>query len=163
MFKKFLWIVVFVFVIIQFFRPVKNQSNAQSPADISTLYSVPLNIQNTLNKACYDCHSNNTRYPWYNNFQPMAWWLNKHVDEGKKHLNFSEFTLNSIAHQYKGLDECVKEIKEGDMPLPSYTWIHRNAILTYAEKEAFVDWCNALRDSIKTKYPADSLVLPKRK
>lgn len=161
---KYIGIVLLVvLVVIQFIRPEKNIAATPSEHHISKLYAVPADVEQTLIKACYDCHSNNTKYPWYSNVQPVAWWLNDHVKDGKKHLNFDEFTTYRIARQYKKLEECIEETKEGEMPLESYTLIHKNAVLTDAEKLSFATWCETVRDSIKAKYPADSLVLPKRK
>ncbi|MBC7720674.1 MAG: heme-binding domain-containing protein [Pedobacter sp.] len=150
-------------VIIQFFHPAKNIAAVPSVHHIGKLYAVPANVEQILVKACYDCHSNNTKYPWYSKIQPVDWWLNDHIKEGKRKFNFAEFTTYRIARQYKKLDECINQVKDGEMPLESYTLIHKNAILTDAEKEALFVWCETVRDSIKAKYPADSLVLPKRK
>jgi hypothetical protein len=161
-FKKVLLVLLIAFVVLQFFRPAKNISTAPSKHHISSLYAVPAGVEQTLIKACYDCHSNNTRYPWYNNIQPVTWWLNSHVNDGKRHLNFDEFTTYRIAKQYKKLEECIDEVKDDGMPLDSYTIIHKNAVLNDAEKAAFFTWCENVRDSIKAKYPADSLVVPKR-
>jgi hypothetical protein len=91
MLKKILLALLVAFVIIQFFRPEKNQASGLAETDISYTYSIPGNIHNVLVEKCYDCHSNNTNYPWYNNIQPVAWWLNGHINHGKEHLNFSEF------------------------------------------------------------------------
>ena len=150
-------------IIIQFFHPAKNVAATPSEHHISKLYVVPANVEQTLVKSCYDCHSNNTKYPWYSKIQPIDWWLDEHVKDGKRQLNFDEFTTYRIARQYKKLDECISETKEGEMPLSSYTFIHKNAILTDGEKEAIFTWCENVRDSIKAKYPADSLVISKKK
>jgi len=160
---KTIGIIVLLFLIaIQFFHSPKNISANPSPDNIATRYPLPEGVDTILKKACYDCHSNNTVYPWYNNIQPVAWWLHNHIDDGKRHLNFDVFTSYSIARQYKKLDDIIDEIKQGDMPLPSYTIEHKDAILTASEKEIIYDWCNALRDSIQLKYPADSLVMKKK-
>ena len=161
--KKILWVLLAAFIIIQFFRPTKNQSIEVLSSDISRNYQVPAEVQTILAKACNDCHSNNTYYPWYNNFQPVAWWLNNHVMDGKRHLNFSEFTTMRVAKQYKRMNDCIETIKKNEMPLESYTWIHKDAILNETEKQILYAWCNTVRDSIKAKYPADSLLMPKRK
>ncbi len=161
--KKILWVLLAAFIIIQFFHPTKNQSIEVLPTDISRNYQVPADVQTILAKACNDCHSNNTHYPWYNNFQPVAWWLNNHVLDGKRHLNFSEFTTMRVAKQYKRMNDCIETIKKNEMPLESYTWIHKDAILNDSEKQTLYAWCNTVRDSIKAKYPADSLVMPKKK
>ncbi|MDE3235303.1 MAG: heme-binding domain-containing protein [Bacteroidota bacterium] len=163
MLKKILLAVVLVLVVIQFIHPKKNQSTEIMATDISNHYPVPADVQTILAKACNDCHSNNTRYPWYNNIQPVAWFLDNHVKDGKRHLNFSEFASYRIARQYKRMDDCIEEVKEGEMPLESYTWIHKDAILNDREKQTLINWCQGIRDSIKAKYPADSLVMPKKK
>ncbi len=151
-----------ILIVAQVFRPEKNIS-AKTENDISVTYPVPDDVKSILVKSCNDCHSNKTEYPWYSYVQPVTWWLNDHIVDGKRHMNFNEFNKYRIAKQYKKLEECIEEVKEGGMPLPSYTIIHKEAILTEAEKLILSNWCVSVRDSIKAKYPADSLVLPKRK
>ena len=161
--SKILVVLALALIVIQFIRPVKNQSSAASENDISTVYPMPEDVKLILAKACNDCHSNNTIYPWYNNIQPIAWWIQNHVKDGKRHLNFNEFAGYRVARQYKKLEECVELIKEDEMPLESYTWIHRNAVLTKNEKNKVMDWCDTIRSIIKSKYPPDSLIMPKRR
>jgi hypothetical protein len=151
-----------ILLLLQAYRPAKNDTN-NLDNDISKSYSVPDDVKQILAKACNDCHSNNTTYPWYSNIQPVRFWLDDHVNDGKRHMNFNEFNSYRIARQYKKLDECIEQVKEGEMPLESYTWIHKEAKLSDIEKQKLFDWCTSVRDSIKAKYPADSLVLPKRK
>lgn len=161
--KKILLAIVVLLVFIQFFRPAKNQSTEILPTDITKVYgAIPADVNVILKKACNDCHSNYTVYPWYDNIQPVAWWLNNHIEEGKEHLNFSDFGSRRIAFQYKRLDDCNEEIKNGDMPLDSYLWIHKDAKLTDEEKQKLYAYFNSIRDTIKARYPADSLILPKR-
>ena len=160
--KKILWILLIVFIVIQFFRPEKNQSPVISPNDISKQYPVPQDVEFILAKACRDCHSNNTRYPRYNNIQPVSWWLDNHVHDGKRGLDFSEFKTYRISKQFKRMNDCINLVKKNSMPLDSYTWIHKDAILTDAEKQKLFDWCNSVKDSIKARYPADSLAAPKK-
>jgi len=101
-----------------------------------------------LQRSCADCHSNNTVYPWYANVQPVAWWLADHVNEGKGELNFDEFLTYSPKKAHHKLEEVIDMIKEGEMPLGSYTWIHRNAILSPAQKEALTTWADGLMKEI---------------
>ncbi|WP_173820176.1 heme-binding domain-containing protein, partial [Niastella vici] len=89
--KKMLLGVLIVFVVIQFIQPARNKNGQVLAADISKMYSLPENVQATLKTACYDCHSNNTQYPWYVNIQPAGWMLARHIKQGKAELNFSEF------------------------------------------------------------------------
>lgn len=158
MIKKILLILLIAFIAIQFFRPAKNQSDKLGVNDISTKYPVPDSVASILKTSCNDCHSNNTVYPWYAQIQPVAWWLNKHIIDGKKHLNFSIFTSYPIRRQYKKLEEINKEVKENEMPLNSYLWVHGDAKLSTSQKLLLANWVNSLRDSIKANYPPDSLV-----
>jgi hypothetical protein len=160
--KRFFLLLLIGFVVIQFFRPQKNISTSISANDITVKYTVPQDVQTVFKTSCYDCHSNNTNYPWYNNIQPVAWWLADHVKEGKKELNFSEFATYRIGRQYRKLEEINKEIEEGEMPLESYTIIHGNAKLNEQQKLSVTNWVNTLRDSIKAQYPEDSLKRPSK-
>ena len=165
MFKKILkrtfQILLLAFIVIQFFRPAKNKSAGINANDISTIYPVPENVQAILKTSCYDCHSNNSVYPWYANIQPVAWWLNNHIQDGKAELNFSEFASYRIGRQYRKLDEVNKEVKEDAMPLDNYLWLHKYAKLDDQQKLALANWVVSIRDSIKANYPADSLVRKK--
>ena len=160
-FKRFFLLLFLVFIIIQFFRPAKNKSEGISANDITKKYIVPNDVQAILKTSCYDCHSNNTVYPWYANIQPAAWWLADHIKEGKKELNFSEFASYRIGRQYRKLEEINKEVKEDEMPLESYLWIHKNAKLSDEQKLTLANWVTTIRDTIKSNYPADSLVRKK--
>jgi len=160
--KRFFLFLLLVFIVIQFFRPAKNKADGISANDITTKYAVPEDVQNILKVSCYDCHSNNTSYPWYNNIQPVAWWLNNHIKEGKRELNFSEFASYRIGKQYRKLDAINSEVKKDGMPLSSYTLIHTNAKLSEQQKSAIANWVAVLRDSIKAQYPADSLKKPQQ-
>ncbi|MEY3874712.1 MAG: hypothetical protein RL363_1433, partial [Bacteroidota bacterium] len=112
--------------------------------------------------ACADCHSNKTAYPWYASIQPAAFWLADHVKEGKREFNFNEFAGYRIAKQNHKLEEVIEQIKEGEMPLYSYTLIHRDAKLTDAEKATLINWCQNIMDTLKATYPADSLILKRK-
>ena len=160
--RKFLIILVILFVVIQFIRPAKNQSNNVYASDITHVYMVPENVSVIFKKSCNDCHSNNTIYPWYAKIQPVGWWLNHHIEEGKEELNLNEFGEYRIARQYKKFDDIADQVKKGDMPLWSYTLIHTSSKLTDAEKQTLINWCEDIRDTIKAKYPADSLRIKRR-
>lgn len=162
MFKKLLLALLVVFLVLQAFRPEKNISGNKEN-DISSLYPVPENVEQILVKACNDCHSNNTVYPWYAEVQPIAWWLDDHVKDGKKHLNFNEFASYRLAKQFHKLEEIFDEVKGGEMPLESYTVIHRDAKLTDEERNILMDWSVAVRDTMKARFPADSLIMKKKK
>lgn len=151
-----------ILIIMQFFHPARNIIQGAQPNHISKQYTVPPEVATILDKACNDCHSNYTTYPWYSKVQPVDWWMTNHILEGKRELNFDEFTLYNPRRQYHKLDEIVKEVKEGDMPLNSYTWIHKDAVLSEAEMNTLISWANGIRTEMKTKYPIDSLERPKK-
>ncbi|MGB5436599.1 MAG: heme-binding domain-containing protein [Maribacter sp.] len=163
MLKKILIGLGIVLIIIQFIHPEKNESN-DLMYDISTKYEVPGDVNHLLQVSCNDCHSNKTEYPWYANVQPVAWWLNDHVVDGKKHLNFSEFTKLPLFVQNHKLEETVEMVEEMEMPLPSYTYfgLHAEAKLTEAQRKMIVDWAKDQMDYLKQTYPADSLAFPKK-
>lgn len=131
-------------LLLQIYRPAKNISSTTSPNDIVSTHQVPENVASILHQACYDCHSNNTNYPWYSNFQPVRLWLDDHVNEGKDELNFSEYATYTTKRKLKKLKEIVHELEEGDMPLNSYTWIHKEAVLTPEQKQNIIDWAKGL-------------------
>lgn len=160
--KRLFQLLLLAFIVIQFIRPAKNKATGISANDITTKYAVPQDVKNILQTSCNDCHSNNTNYPWYANVQPLAWWLNDHIKDGKRHLDFSEFASYRIGKQYKKLEEVAGEVNENQMPLESYTFIHEKAKLSDAQKLTITNWVNTLRDSIKAQYPEDSLKRPQK-
>src|SRR5215467_221507 len=146
MLRKILLVFLIVIIVIQFIRPTRNLSGDTS-GDISAAFNVPENVKPILERACNDCHSNKTRYPWYAEVQPVAWWLNNHIVDGKRHLNYNNFTAMRPAQQKKKMDESIDLIKKNEMPLNSYTWIHKDAILDEADKQTLIAWCNTIIDS----------------
>ena len=161
MIKKILVFLLIILIVIQFIRPQKNIHPGPQPADISTLYPVPKDVDSLLAVACKDCHTNNTRYPWYNNIQPVAWFLANHVKDGTRSFNLNEFATYPVARQYDKIEEIKKQIDKGDMPLSSYTLIHRDAKLTDAEKNTIITWSENIRKDMEAKYPKDSLIRKK--
>jgi mono/diheme cytochrome c family protein len=155
MLKKILIGLFILLLVTQFFRPERNVATAKSDKDITTVFAVPDSVQKIFEKACNDCHSNNTRYPWYANIQPVGWWLAHHINEGKHHLNFSEYASYPQKRQVRKLKQIMDQIDEGEMPMDSYLWIHKDAKLTEAEKATVMNWGNpiyaAMPDSLKKK------------
>ena len=161
--KILLYTILIALLLFQFYpKPKKNISASTGSNDITRAHQVPVDVLQVLKTSCYDCHSNNTVYPWYASVQPVALWLGNHIADGKDELNFSEFGSYSIRRKYKKLEDINEEIKEGDMPLASYTIIHRYAKLNEDQKLVLANWVTALRDSFKTNYPADSLLRKKK-
>ncbi len=160
MVKKILLGLLAVFVVIQFIRPEKNDSDEQLH-HVSKKYDVPADVADILKVACNDCHSNKTEYPWYASVQPVAWWLADHVKDGKRHLNFSTFAGLKIALQNHKFEEVVEMVEKKEMPLPSYTnlGLHSGANLSDAQRQTLIKWAKTNMDSLKAQYPADSLIL----
>ena len=149
MIKKTLLTIVIVILIIQFIRPERNSTLLNSTNSLELNYQTPKNVSGLLRISCYDCHSNNTIYPWYSNIQPFAWWQQQHVNDGKKELNFDEFNSYTSKKKKHKLDEVIEVIQDDEMPLASYTLVHRNAVLSEENKVALVTWAKQLQNTIK--------------
>ncbi|KMQ59677.1 cytochrome C [Chryseobacterium sp. BLS98] len=147
--KNILTVLLVLFIGIQFIDVKKNISPNQFANAIGNFYAIPKNVQSILKTSCYDCHSNNTFYPWYSNMQPVKWWLSDHVNSGKRHLNFDEFNTYSREKKLKKLNEIVETVKEGEMPLTSYTVIHQKAKLSLTDQSEIEKWVNEIRNGIK--------------
>jgi len=137
--------ILIVFIALQFIQPDRNKSGQVLPTDITNVYSVPENITVFLKNACYDCHSNNTRYPWYTNIQPVGWLLAYHIKRGKAVLNFSDFGSYTARRQMSKLRAIENSLKDGSMPLSSYTFVHKNARLSKEDKTTIIDWITKLK------------------
>lgn len=148
---KILLAIVLLFVAMQFVRPAKNSSNAVQRADMVIHFNVPDSVAGILKTSCYDCHSNNTNYPWYASIQPAGWLLAKHIRDGKEELNFSEFASYSQRRQLSKLKSIQNSIKDGSMPLSAYTIIHADAKLSDKSKTLLIDWSSKTTDSLSAK------------
>jgi hypothetical protein len=140
-----------IFLALQAYRPARNTSTTASftgKDDITVLHPASPEVRQILATACYDCHSNQTRYPWYAEVQPVAWWLARHVSEAKRELNFAEFGTYTRKRQVKKLEELVDEVRDRKMPLKSYTLIHGDAKLTDAQIAALCAWAEGIQDKI---------------
>lgn len=145
-----------VFIGKQFDRPEKNNSNDQSK-HIRTVFPLPDSVEAIFSVACYDCHSNNTRYPWYAEIQPVGAWIADHVRHGKKDLNFSEFASYRARRQLIKMEQIEELVSENLMPIADYLKMHDDARLSDAQKQTLFIWARATRDSIKHLYHPDSL------
>jgi hypothetical protein len=142
--RLILKIVIFLLImlsLIQFIPAAKSNLDKKiTDVHIESTIEIPRETAAILNRSCYDCHSNYTNYPWYYRIQPVGWWLKRHIDAGKKHLNFSEFGLIPQHDLSEVFEEIGASVSEGWMPLGSYLWIHKNAALTEAEVNLVKDW-----------------------
>ena len=140
--KKIFLIIGIVLIGIQFIRPSKNDTTEISKNHIQ---NVPSNIQKILKTSCNDCHSNHTVYPWYNDIAPVSWFLASHINDGKEHLNFDTWTAYNEHQKEHIIKDLKKVIKKNQMPLSSYTIIHKNAVLTDKDKKDLLEWINTLK------------------
>lgn len=146
--QKIIITIILLIIGLQFIRPKKNLATQIAPTDIRNQYDVPANVLSVLEKACFDCHSNNSRYPWYTNIQPLGWYLAHHIDEGKAELNFSEFATYPTKKAHHKIEEVQETLEKQEMPLASYTLVHKDANLTDAEKQLLINWSKSLRTEI---------------
>ena len=148
MVKKILYFLIAALLIAQFFGPEKNEGNLTSIDAFYAETNPPADVKHILEVACIDCHSDVTKYPWYNNITPVNYWLAGHVKDGKKHFNISNWEGNSVKRKDHKFEELIEMVEEKEMPLKSYTITHSEAKLTDAQIKLVVDWAKLVR----TKY-----------
>lgn len=145
--EKNVGVLLVLFFLIQFIRPKKNTGTVSGNTTMSSIYQVPPAVADIFGVSCYDCHSNHTRYPWYAELQPIGWLLDKHVREGKRELNFSEFAAYSERRKISKLKAIAAQVKDEEMPLGSYKWMHAAAKLTATEKQQIIQWVDTIVES----------------
>lgn len=142
-FKKTGLLLLVVFLLLQLYQPARNINNKQDlNKDFVSYYKAPENIKQMLVTACYDCHSNNTNYRWYDLIQPARILVENHIREAKAEINFSEWTDYSSRKQNSKLEMIIENIENGEMPLKSYTMIHQSAKLNDEQKQTLINWLN---------------------
>lgn len=147
--KKVLVVLVVAFVIMQFFRIDKTNPAPTPGMDFLNIKKTPESTAKLIRNGCYDCHSNESKYPWYSNIQPFAWFLKDHIDEGRKELNFSNFATYEPKRQAHKLKEAAEFVENGEMPLESYLLMHPEAKFTDAEKKEMVDYFKYIEEEIR--------------
>jgi hypothetical protein len=153
MVKKILKIVVVVlglaFVAIQFIRPdTTNPPEVQGEA-LEDSTQLPADVGAILSRSCADCHSNRTIYPWYSNIAPVSWMLADHIRDGRRELNISVWNTYDNRRKARKLDAICDQVETGEMPLPSYLWIHTNAGLKEGEAAKICDWTMAEKERLQ--------------
>ncbi|TXD84835.1 cytochrome C [Subsaximicrobium wynnwilliamsii] len=143
--KKILVVLLIVLVIMQFFAPKKNQGDLASLNAFTVETNMPKNVQSIFENTCYDCHSDYTRYPWYDRITPLNYWLADHIEEGKEHFNASSWDRYTIKKKDHKLEELIEEVEKKNMPLESYTYTHAEAKLSDEEIKAVVAWAKTVR------------------
>lgn len=145
MYKKILWVLAGLLLLAQFVRPDQKNPAVDAAVDFQNIANPPAEVMTILKNACYDCHSFETKYPWYAQVAPVSWWLANHINEGREHLNFSTFGQLAAGDRAEALGEAGETVQEGEMPLSSYTWfgLHPEAKLSAAQQNTLVQWFNA--------------------
>jgi hypothetical protein len=134
-------ILVVLFVVGQFIRP-----NLANPAvDRAKVLQAPPQVQSILDRSCHDCHSSETRWPWYTHITPVNWWLADHVKEGRRELNLSEWGGYTAKRKTRKLKEICDQVKEGEMPPKNYLWIHTDAKLSDADRQTLCSWASSVK------------------
>ena len=137
-----------ILIVIQFFGPDTSVPESEASKDFITITEPPQQVATILKSACYDCHSYQTKYPWYASISPVSWWLQDHIDHGRDEFNLSlwaDYSTNRADHK---LEEAIELLEAEEMPLPSYTWIHSGARLSDQERSVLSAWFSSLRESL---------------
>lgn len=145
--RKILLALLIAVLAIQFFQIDKSNPTVDTAVDFITMTQPPQQLAPLLKDVCYDCHSNQSTYPWYTYIQPVGWWVRKHILDAREELNFSSWGTYNARRVDKKLEEMAEEVQEGEMPLPSYTWMHAKARLSDAQRAEFADWVQSLRNA----------------
>ncbi len=150
---KILIAVIILLLIIQLpiFNPAKNYTEADPVNAITTVYEVPMDVQMHLYNACFDCHSNYSKYPWYYHIQPVSWWMSSHIKDAKRHLNFSEFATYSPKRAAHKFHEIYEEMERQSMPIESYKVMHGDVKLSNDDYKAVADWAKKMHDQLEAK------------
>ncbi|GAB5527452.1 MAG: heme-binding domain-containing protein [Roseivirga sp.] len=146
---KYVAIVLLVtLVIIQFINRPEKVSEPVTENDIIGTLNIEPKMSSLLKAACYDCHSNQPRYPWYSEIAPFSWWIGEHIEHGRDELNFSDWATFSKRKRDHKLEEMIEEVEGGHMPLPKYTWMHSDARLSEEQITMLKEWVNSERAKI---------------
>ncbi len=143
--RKILLFLIIVFVGLQFIPVELNQSESISKDDFIVVTNPPKEIAALLKTSCYDCHSNNTNYPWYDRIAPVSFWVRHHIDEAKEELNFSEWNTYSEKRKNHKIEEIIEKTEEGEMPLKSYLIVHGEAKLSVTQIEQLKNWLDTIK------------------
>lgn len=133
-------LVVAIVLVIQVIPVERNVSTVPPGQSFEKTEKVPASVAAILKVSCYDCHSNNTRYPWYSELQPGAWFMARHIKKGKEELNFDEFNNYSKRRKKAKIKSIISQIEKEEMPLKSYRMMHGNARLSADEKKELLDF-----------------------
>jgi len=142
---KILLGLLLILAVLQILPREKNENRAPSDSDLFKVEEATLEIEELIIGACYDCHSYQSKYPWYSNVAPLSWWIDDHISHARKHLNFSEWLAYKADKKSHKAEECFEEVEEGEMPLESYRLAHASGRLSEGEKFLLLNWFKGLQ------------------
>jgi hypothetical protein len=142
-------IILLALLAAQFIRPDRSDPGLDPTLAIVNQMNVPPSVRSILERSCFDCHSNQTRWPWYSSFAPISWLVADDVKQGRNHLNLSEWGTYTRKRQIAKLDMMVSEVDKGQMPLKTYLLLHRDGTLSEADKDVFCTWAEQASDSLR--------------
>ncbi len=143
--KNILLSLLGVFLILQVFSIDKSLPETIDSEDFFKMENVPLEVSSLLRRACKDCHSHQTDFPWYTNIEPLSWWINGHIEFGRENLNFSKWNSYDAVKKRRKIDECIEVLQKRRMPFKSYKWLHDEAKLSEAEYESLILYFQSIR------------------
>jgi len=146
--KRILWIVLGIFIGIQFIPANRPENNNDTTKDLIANNQIPENITKILKTSCYDCHSNQTEYRWYAYVAPVSFLIAKDVREGRDELNFSLWEDLKRNKKAKALSEMAEEVEDGEMPVEIYLITHSNAKLSEQNKKEFSEWAESFAENL---------------
>jgi hypothetical protein len=133
---------VLVGLAIQVMRPARTNPATDPTRTIAAHVAVPAAVQAIVARSCVDCHTNDTRWPWYSGVAPISWFVIGHVNDGRRVLNFSDWSTHGQRAPGPPLDKVCKEVQSGGMPLSSYLLIHQDARLSPDDISVLCAWAN---------------------
>ena len=142
--SKIIKILFVIFIAIQAFRIDKTNPPIDTTQDFITMYKPSEAVANTLKTSCYDCHSNESKYPWYSNVAPVSWLVKNHINEGREEVNFSEWGKLTTKRKMKKLEDIIEEVEEGEMPMTPYVLMHSDAKMSDETRKAFLDYFKSI-------------------
>ena len=148
MFSKILYGLLAIFILIQFVPNELPEVTLDNKDDLLSNNEFSIEIENQIRASCYDCHSNETIYPWYSYVAPVSFLVNRDTKVGREELNFSNWESLDRKKKAKHLTNFIEEIEEGDMPFPPYLITHSNAKLTDKSKQDLMDWADNYAESL---------------
>ncbi len=150
MLKKFLLLLAIVFLIMQVYQiDVSIPEDHASKTDFIEKYQPSEEIATLIKNGCYDCHSYETEYEWYMHIAPISWLTKGHVEDGRKHLNFSDWDAYDLRKKIHKLEECYEEVEEYKMPISGYVSMHSEADYTEEERSLLVDYFKKMEETIE--------------